>query len=145
MENVIIRIVMPEDYEDIYLLSLELGYSYPADRMRDRIRYVLENTQDIILVAETAGKAVGFIHASPYELMCQDPIVNILGFIIKEEWRGSGIGHMLMTEIEKQAKERGFTGSRLTSGDNRTGAHRFYEKHGYTNQKTSYKFVKKYE
>lgn len=142
MENIKIRSVTPEDYKEIYSLSVELGYSYPAEKMRDRIRLITENTKDIILVADIGGKAVGYIHASPYELMYQDPIVNVLGFIVTEEKRGTGIGHLLITEMERQAKERGFTGIRLTSGDYRKGAHRFYEKHGYANKKTSYKFIK---
>jgi predicted N-acetyltransferase YhbS len=142
MEDIIIRTVAPEDYKDIYALSLELGYSYPAEKVRDRIRHINENAKDIVLVAEVGGKAVGYIHASPYELMYQDPIMNVLGFVVTEEKRGAGIGHLLITEMERQAKERGFTGIRLTSGDYRKGAHRFYEKHGYANKKTSYKFIK---
>ncbi len=142
MENIIIRQVKPEDYRDICMLSTELGYTYPAEKTEQRIRFILENTGDIILLAEANGKAVGYIHASPYELMYQDPIMNILGFVVTEDKRGSGIGHLLITEIERLAKERGFTGFRLTSGDYRTGAHRFYERHGYTTNKTSKKYTK---
>lgn len=142
MENIIIRQVKPEDYRDICTLSAELGYTYPAEKTEQRIRFLLENTRDIILVAEACGRAVGYIHASPYETMYHDPIMNILGFVVTEEKRGSGIGHLLITEIERLAKENGFTGFRLTSGDYRIGAHRFYEKHGYTTNKTSKKYTK---
>jgi predicted N-acetyltransferase YhbS len=142
VEGIKIRSVTPEDYKEIYSLSVELGYSYPVGKMQDRIRQITETTKDIILVADAGGKAVGYIHASPYELMYQDPIMNVLGFIVTEEKRGTGIGHLLITEMERQARECGFTGIRLTSGDYRKGAHRFYEKHGYTNKKTSYKFIK---
>jgi predicted N-acetyltransferase YhbS len=144
VENIIIRKVKPEDYKDICMLSTELGYTYPAEKTEQRIRFILDNTEDIILVAEAGGKAVGYIHASPYELMYQDPIMNILGFVVTEEKRGSGIGHMLITEIERLAKERKYAGFRLTSGDYRTGAHRFYEKHGYTTNKTSKKYTKSF-
>jgi predicted N-acetyltransferase YhbS len=144
VENTIIRQVKPEDYRDICTLSTELGYTYPVEKTEQRIRFILENTTDIILIAEAGGKAVGYIHASPYELMYHDPIMNILGFVVTEEKRGSGIGHLLITEIERLAKERGFTGFRLTSGDDRTGAHRFYEKHGYTTKKTSKKYTKNF-
>jgi predicted N-acetyltransferase YhbS len=142
MDDISIRWVRPEDYKDISMLSAELGYSYPEEKTGQRIRFILENTKDIILVAESGGKAVGYIHASPYELMYHDPIMNILGFVVTEEKRGSGIGHMLITELERQIRERGAAGIRLTSGDYRTGAHRFYEKHGYTTNKTSKKYTK---
>ena len=144
MEDIKIRSVTPEDYEEIYTLSAELGYSYPVEKIRDRIRQITENTKDMILVAEAGGKAVGYIHASPYEAMYHDPIMNVLGFVVAEEKRGAGIGHLLITEMERQAREHGFTGIRLTSGDYRKGAHHFYEKHGYANKKTSYKFIKNF-
>jgi predicted N-acetyltransferase YhbS len=142
MEGVTIRLVKTEDFEAIHRLSLELGYSYPKEKMKDRIRYIVEHTGDIVLVAEEESGVTGYIHASPYELMYQDPIMNILGFVVKEEKRGRGIGHLLITELEKRAEERGFMGIRLTSGDYRTGAHRFYERHGYTTTKTSKKYTK---
>lgn len=145
MENIIIRSVSPGDYREICSLSAELGYSYPAEKIEQRIRFILENTEDIILVADAGGKAVGYIHASPYYLMYHDPIMNILGFVVTEEKRGAGIGHLLITEVERLGKERGFTGFRLTSGDYRTGAHRFYEKHGYTTNKTSKKYTKSFD
>jgi GNAT superfamily N-acetyltransferase len=145
LDDIIIREVKPEDYLDICTLSKELGYAYPAEKTEQRIRFILENTKDIILVAESGGRTVGYIHASPYHQMYHDPIMNILGFVVTEEMRSSGIGHLLITEIERQAREKGFTGFRLTSGDYRKDAHRFYEKHGFTTNKTSYKFIKNFD
>ena len=144
MDTIAIRSVKPEDYEDIFILSAELGYSYPKEKTMQRIRYILYHTKDIVLVAEKKSRVIGYIHATPYELMYHDPIMNILGFIVKEEFRSEGIGHKLITEAEVLAKKHGFTGFRLTSGDYRAGAHRFYEKHGFTTNKTSKKFVKKF-
>jgi GNAT superfamily N-acetyltransferase len=144
MDSVTVRRVVPEDFEDICLLSNELGYSYPAEKMRERIQYILDHTKDIILVAESGGKAVGYIHGSPYELMYHDSIMNILGFVVEEERRGAGIGHRLISELEKMAKGCGFTGMRLTSGSYRIDAHRFYEKHGYMSNKISKKFTKNF-
>ena len=56
MEDIKIRSVTPEDYEEIYTLSAELGYSYPVEKIRDRIRQITENTKDMILVAEPAER-----------------------------------------------------------------------------------------
>ena len=145
MEEIIVRNVKPEDFEDISILSTELGYRYPIEKMRQRILYLTYHTKDIILVADNGYNVVGYIHASPYQLMYQDPIMNILGFVVKEEFRGNGIGHLLITEIERHAKRHGFTGFRLTSGETRTQAHHFYEKHGFTTNKTSKKYVKAFE
>jgi predicted N-acetyltransferase YhbS len=142
MDSITIRRVTPGDFEDIFVLNLGLGYTYPKEKLKERIQYILDNTKDIILVAEIKEEVVGYIHASPYELMYFDSLMNILGFVVKEEKRGTGIGHKLITELERVAKESGFTGIRLTSGSTRTDAHRFYEKHGYINKKEQKNFLK---
>lgn len=142
MNNILVRKVTPEDFEDIFILNLALGYSYLKENLRERIQYILDNTKDVILVAEIKGEVVGYIHASPYELMYFDSLMNILGFVVKEEQRGIGIGQRLITELERIAKESGFTGIRLTSGSTRIDAHRFYEKHGYVNKKEQKNFSK---
>lgn len=142
MENSIIRRVKPEDFEDIFILNLALGYTYPKESLRERIRYILDNTKDVILVADINREVVGYIHGSPYELMFSDSLMNILGFVVKEEKRGTGIGHKLITELERVAKESGFIGIRLTSGSTRIDAHRFYENHGYIYKKEQKNFSK---
>jgi len=142
LDNITIRKIAPEDFEDIFLLNLELGYYYKKDSLKQRIQSILQNTKDVILVAVVEQKIVGYIHASPYELMYPDPLLNILGFVVKTEKRGTGIGHRLITELEEIAKKNGFIGMRLTSGSTRTDAHRFYEKHGYGNKKEQKNFSK---
>lgn len=142
MDSLLIRRVTPGDFEDIFVLNLGMGYTYPKENLRERIQYIQDNTKDIILVAEIKGEVVGYIHASPYELMYFDSLMNILGFVVKEEKRGTGIGHELITKLEKIAKENGFTGIRLTSGSTRADAHRFYGNHGYINKKEQKNFSK---
>ncbi len=99
MMDVLIRSVVPNDYKFISVLNLELGYEFPEDKVEARIRYILENTNDIILVAEINGEVVGYIHASPYELMFSEPVMNIVGFVVNKKQRGIGIGHRLITEL----------------------------------------------
>lgn len=74
--------------------------------------------------------------------MYYDSLMNILGFVVKEERRGTGIGHKLITELENIAIENGFIGIRLTSGSSRIDAHKFYERHGYINKKEQKNFSK---
>lgn len=100
------------------------------------------NTNDLILVAALENEVVGYIHASPYELLYHDSLMNILSFVVREKQRGTGIGHRLITELERIAKEQGFTGIRLTSGSTRIAAHKFYERHGYILKKEQKNFLK---
>lgn len=142
MERIDIREIREEDYKDIHVLNKELGYSYDESKVQDRIRYILASTKDKVFVAQNEGSVIGYIHGSPYELLFSDSMVNILGFVVSERYRGSGVGSMLIGELEKWAMNNGFSGIRLASGIDRTNAHGFYENHGYIYIKTQKNFVK---
>lgn len=142
MGDIIIRPVKPEDYKGIYELNVDLGYPYEASRVKQRIVYVLHNTSDIVLAAELDGEIAGYIHGSPYEVLYNDSLINVLGLVVKEKARRLGIGKRLMEEMESYAKVNGFSGIRLSSGESRADAHRFYESIGYVNRKNHKNFVK---
>lgn len=142
MSELIIRNILPEDYEDVSGLIKELGYSYAKEEVKARIEHISINTRDIILVAEIEGKVIGLIHASPYELLFSDSLLNLLGFVVKQEYRGTGVGHKLITKLEAVAKDLGYTGIRLTSGSERAEAHEFYIRHGYVFTKEQKNFKK---
>jgi predicted N-acetyltransferase YhbS len=142
MEQINIRKIKITDYNDMYLLNQELGYSYPIEKVKERIIYITKGTKDIILVAEKDNEVIGYIHGSSYELLYSDSLINILGFVVKEKFRNSGVGNMLISNLEYWAKENGYSGIRLVSGSDRLNAHRFYQKHGYVNRKDQKNFIK---
>ncbi|MBS4021903.1 MAG: hypothetical protein KGZ79_05730 [Dethiobacter sp.] len=74
MGDIKIRKLEPSDYKSIYELNCALGYEYPKEKTKQRIRYILENTEHIILVAELTDEIVGYIHASPYETLYSDSV-----------------------------------------------------------------------
>jgi len=145
MGSINVREVKITDYTDIYLLNQELGYSYPKEKVKERITYITQNTKDIIFVAQQDNEVIGYIHGSPYELLYSDSLINILGFVIKEKHRSTGVGNMLVNHFECWAKENGYRGVRLVSGFDRLSAHRFYQKHGYVNRKDQKNFVKMFD
>lgn len=137
-----IREISISDYKDIYLLNKELGYLYEEKKVKERIKYILENTNDIILVAYINNEVIGYIHGSQYELLYSDSLINILGFVVKESYRRMGIGRALIDKLEGFAKENRYSGIRLVSGINRENAHRFYEENGYIYRKEQKNFIK---
>ncbi len=145
MGSINVREVKITDYTDIYLLNQELGYSYPKEKVKERITYITQNTKDIIFVAQQDNEVIGYIHGSPYELLYSDSLINILGFVVKEKHRSTGVGNMLVNHFECWAKENGYRGVRLVSGFDRLSAHRFYQKHGYVNRKDQKNFVKMFD
>lgn len=137
-----IRKVCISDYKDIYLLNKELGYLYEEEKVREKIKYIIENEKDIILVAYIDNNIVGYIHGSEYELLYSDSLINILGFVVKESYRKNGIGTALINKLEGIAREKKYSGIRLVSGIERENAHRFYERNGYIYRKEQKNFIK---
>ncbi|GJD48084.1 Aminoalkylphosphonate N-acetyltransferase [Methylobacterium crusticola] len=53
------------------------------------------------------------------------------GVQVRRDRRSAGIGARMLAEAEALARRRGASGMQLASGLARTGAHRFYARHGY--------------
>lgn len=137
-----IRRVSISDYKDIYMLNKELGYLYEEEKVRKKIKYIIENKKDIILVAYINNNIIGYIHGSEYELLYSDSLINILVFVVKESYRKNGVGTALIDKLEEIAIEKKYSGIRLVSGIDREDAHRFYERNGYIYRKEQKNFIK---
>lgn len=59
---------------------------------------------------------------------------------VLSEFKRHCIGSALLLSIEEWAKAIGAKGIRLSSGDCRTGAHEFYRKMGYGDEKMQINF-----
>ncbi|MCC7667702.1 GNAT family N-acetyltransferase [Liquorilactobacillus satsumensis] len=85
---------------------------------------------------------VADIHAELYEETYFDPMFNILALAVDATSQNKGIGKQLMLKVEKIAKNCGVSSIRLNSGESRLGAHEFYKKLGYVNNKSQKRFEK---
>ncbi len=119
-----------------------LGYDYPIEKTKERLKTVLGNPEYKVFIAEADGRVIGYIHGADYHCTYTDPLKNILALVVEERYRGQGAGKALITAIEQWARECGAAGVRLVSGYNRTGAHRFYETCGYHMRKEQKNFIK---
>ena len=140
-----VREIRISDYTDICLLNQEFKpklNQFSAERVKERIDYILKNTKDIIFVSEHMDEVIGYIHGSPYELLFSNSLINVLGFVVKEKYRNSGVGSMLIGRLESWARENGFSGIKLLTHPSRINAHRFYERHGYIHTKDQKNYMK---
>lgn len=138
-----IRDAVEDDYIVIQRLNRDaLGYDYDIQKTKVRLKYVLEARRDRVFVAEADGQAVGYAHAEDYECIHSDPVKNIIAIAVDENYRGLGIGRELLAAVEGWARETGAAGIRLTSGYDRTAAHKFYLACGYTDRKDCKNFIK---
>ncbi len=141
----IIRPASDQDAQAIYMLNRDgLGYDYPLEDTRRRLKLVLAKAGNRIFVAQLEGRVVGYIHAADYECSYVGSLKDILALAVDEKERGHGIGRALLKAAEDWARESGATGVRLNSGMERENAHRFYEACGYINRKNQKNFIKRF-
>ena len=92
-------------------------------------------------VAEADGRIVGLVTmVTAMAIGHPGGYTKINGLGVLPEYRGMGIGGMLLKRAEDAAMENGTRYVGLASGFKREEAHAFYERMGY--QKTSYWFRK---
>ena len=132
-----------QDYTDIVLLNKnEMGYEYPPEDAKKKLKQLLNDSNHKIYVALVSDKVVGYIHANNYDLLYAPHLKNIMGIAVSFDFRKNGIGKMLLNEVEKWAKNTGAYGVRLVSGATRIEAHAFYTACGYSGNKEQKNFKK---
>ncbi len=138
-----IRSAIIEDAQRIYEINkYSFGYDYPNEKTKARLDYILSKTTDKLFVACEEGEVVGYIHGSDYECTYSDSLKNIMAIAVDEQYRGKGIGKLLLQALENWAVSDGSVGVRLVSGMNREKAHEFYLHCGYDFRKEQKNFIK---
>ncbi len=141
-----IRECLVTDYEDIYQLNKKaLGYEYDLEKTKISLYDILRRQTDKLYVASIDNRVVGYIHGSDYECSYSDPLKNIIALAVYEDYRGRGVGRVLLNAIENWEKESNCCGVRLVSGFNRIEAHKFYLHCGYSLRKEQKNFIKKFD
>ena len=140
-----IRTGRDSDADAVTSLTAQLGYDVAPSGVSERLAHILERTDQRFLIAEEGGQPVGWLHAAVAEFVEADPFVVIAGLVVDRNWRGKGIGRMLMHHAEQWAREQRCSIVRLWSSAGRVSAHRFYEHLGYTHIKTQHAFAKSLE
>jgi hypothetical protein len=76
MSELIIRPVRLDDAERVAELSGTLGYPVDAETMRERLARFLALDAHLIVVAESAGRVVGWTHGAEQELLEMDRVAR---------------------------------------------------------------------
>jgi GNAT superfamily N-acetyltransferase len=128
MDN--IRSACLEDAEAIVGLTCQLGYPTEISDTRERLAYMISDSNHEVLVYED-GALLGWLGLAVVHSLTSDPHPELLGLVVEEAARSRGIGAKLMGAAEAWAISRGFEHLRLRTNLKRTDAHRFYERLGY--------------
>jgi predicted N-acetyltransferase YhbS len=138
-----IRTACLEDIDSLARLSDQLGYPYPKSKMLERVREVLESDEGRLLVAESDGRVVGWIHVIRYGSIHSDPSAAIVGLIVDEAYRSRGIGKKLIRAAERWGRARGIERFIVRSNEKRPNTVSFYTANGYNLVKKSNVFQKR--
>jgi GNAT superfamily N-acetyltransferase len=133
---VTVRSAEPRDFDAVVRLLEALGRPEVTDQTRDPCRALYESqledpSADHLVAEDEEGAIVGFCSLHYLErLNYVTPHAWVPDLIVDEVTRSRGIGHALLAEAERRARERGCWVLTLESAHWRTDAHRFYEAFG---------------
>ena len=110
----------------VKLLDAYLWKMYPETQAQyDNFNVIFKN--DTVVIAYSDAMPVG---CGCFKQL-DDTTVEIKRMFVKEEYRGKGISHLILQELEDWAKESGFQTALLETLDKQTEAIGLYNKRGY--------------
>jgi GNAT superfamily N-acetyltransferase len=139
-----IRAATDADLPRLADLAGQLGYAAEVDEVRERLPGILGDPAAGLLVAsDDAGRAIGWLHVELKQSLLSALAAQIMGLVVDEAWRSSGVGSELVARAEAWAAERGCREMLVATRISRERAHGFYRREGYELIKTSYIFSKR--
>jgi GNAT superfamily N-acetyltransferase len=135
-----IRAAGASDAERLAPLLEQLGY--PAEVAEIHARLSAPDGESVVLVAVRERNLIGFVAVAIALDFIVGTRATILGLVVADGSRSSGIGAALLAAAERWAFERGAPSLGVRSNVVRDRAHRFYERHGYRRVKSQHVFEK---
>jgi len=133
IQGVRIRPATSADAEGLATLVTALGYPTLPSQMTARLNAILAERHYTTLIAEDRGAPVGFIgirRGLAYE--ADLPYAQIMALAVASSHRRQGVGRALVQAAEAMLAQTGIAVAVVTTGNQRSDAHRFYEANGYT-------------
>lgn len=95
------------------------------------------NPQSFLLVCDVDGNVTGTAHVSfcPDAMYGRQPFAIVENVVVAEGFRSCGIGTALMNYVDELCFSRGCSKIMLLSNAQRTDAHRFFARVGYSSSK----------
>lgn len=123
-------------YERKYSTTYNINWTN-SKKGTDYFRNRIESPSGIVFVAKLRNEVIGYIclHFNNYGFRCINPIGEIENMIIKREYRGKGVGTLLVKEVLKCARKKGVKRFKVETLMKNKDAIRFYRKLGFKNFK----------
>jgi ribosomal protein S18 acetylase RimI-like enzyme len=119
---------------DALAWSAESGFP-SVEGHRDGAFFTTENPPEAHLVAEFAGRVVGYIRLKPPTRLPENAhVVQVQGIAVHPDARGRGAGAGLLDAAERHLRERGIRKLTLRVLSTNETAIRLYERQGFTRE-----------
>jgi GNAT superfamily N-acetyltransferase len=136
-----VREALPADAQRIRVLAGQLGYEVPLEHVERQVQRVDAERTIFVAVVPRAG-VIGWVGVALREAITDSGRADIEGLVVEDEYRGNGVGRLLVGAAEEWARKRGCTSLRLVANVVRERAHEFYKRLGYHVLKTQHAFKK---
>jgi GNAT superfamily N-acetyltransferase len=137
-----VRSAVPRDAPALAALAGELGYPSSAEELLGRLAAVNPTDAAVIVSADADDQPTGWCHIELHRSLVDPLSALILGLVVGERHRSTGIGAALLAAAEGWAHGRGCQRLVVATRVTRERAHRFYAREGYEVSKTSYFLTK---
>jgi GNAT superfamily N-acetyltransferase len=121
---------------------MELGYPCHADVMRARLTLLSGAQTHFVALAEGDGRLLGWIHAEHRTSLESGDTAEIVGLVVSEGVRRSGVGQALIEAVEDWARSRALGTLVVRSNVVRPESHAFYQDVGFAQTKTQHVHAK---
>jgi GNAT superfamily N-acetyltransferase len=142
VEELVVRPAEMADCDRLAELAGQLGYPCSSDEARSRLPGCLGKEDRTVLVAELAGRVVGWAGLEVVDRFYLPRLAELSGLVVDRDCRGRGIGRRLMEAAEAWTLSRGLRRLRLRTNSVRTDAKRFYEGLGFEKSKEQCVYIK---
>jgi GNAT superfamily N-acetyltransferase len=127
------RAAGPDDADELAALLAELGYpDNDAAAVRARLATWADGGHGRVLVADDDGRVAGVVAVAVLPYFERDGCwARIVAIVVGEQWRGMGVGRLLIEAAEEAARERGCRAMEVTTARYRVRAREFYRTLGF--------------
>ncbi|MCO8311775.1 GNAT family N-acetyltransferase [Pseudomonas mandelii] len=142
--NMKVRKALLTDAESVSKLLGQLGYQASPKLIRDKLEALEFSARDTVLLAQDGKNIIGVISLHVLELFHQPGrLGRITSLVIEDDFRGQGVGAMLVSAADAFFTEQLCVRAEVTSSDHRIQAYTFYQRQGYAVDER--RFVKRYD
>lgn len=149
-----IRLATKQDYDAVERImkqvhNMHVGWRpdiyIDTDPILPYDMYLAHLTEGQVIVAETAGKAVGLVIYLTRTIsggpMKERRVFFVDSMAVEEQYRGQGIGHKLFDYVLQLCREQRYDGLELQVNARNAAARAMYEKYGFTEKSVNMEFL----